>query len=485
MTARATPGGMDRRSFLLGALGGIAALSLAGCTPTPPAPSPTPTPTPTPTPVPTSTSRVPAPAAFVRSNWTADQFARGALSFDGVGTTDAIRESLTEPIDDRLFFAGEATSVDAPGTLHGAFDSGRRVALQIDEIAVLGERIAVVGAGIAGLTAARLLRERGHEVFVVEARNRLGGRIESVEDDDAIIELGPSFVDANAEDLLAELGDAGVATRDFDWLVESRTSDGQALPIDPVGAAAIATAGDWARARSFDTSLSVALDRSGARELSTEPDETGVSPAAWLTYALRSSVEPMTGAAPNRLSATRYVAPPTPAVRLVTGRLADYIDALAADLEVVLASPVRQITRTDDRASLRFESGESLAVDRVIVTAPLGVLKSDTITFEPQLPPRQRRAISVLGAGAVDVAWLRFDEAFWRGDASEPPTVLTQVGGTSAVAAWVDIGRPTNDPILLAVFADGSAERLAGLDDDAFLAEILPGLEGYAPTDSS
>jgi len=64
-------------------------------------------------------------------DWQADPFARGAYSFLRVGAADA-RERLAEPVDETLFFAGEATSSDDAGTVAGAFDSGyqssRRIA---------------------------------------------------------------------------------------------------------------------------------------------------------------------------------------------------------------------------------------------------------------------------------------------------------------------------------------------------------------------
>ncbi len=100
--------------------------------------------------------------------------------------------------------------------------------------------------------------------------------------------------------------------------------------------------------------------------------------------------------------------------RLVTGRLADYVDALAASVDVAVSSVVTRIAYDDRRVSLRLDSGESLTVDRAIVTVPLGVLKTDTLRFSPALPLLHQRAISVLGMGVVDIVWLRFESAFWR-----------------------------------------------------------------------
>ena len=63
-------------------------------------------------------------------DWRADPFARGAYSFVPAGAHDA-RAGLAAPTDDRVFWAGEATNVEAPMTVHGALDSGWRAAEEL------------------------------------------------------------------------------------------------------------------------------------------------------------------------------------------------------------------------------------------------------------------------------------------------------------------------------------------------------------------
>ena len=60
-------------------------------------------------------------------DWGADPFARGAYSYVCVGGSGS-RQALASPHDATLFFAGEATSHDAPGTVSGALESGERAA---------------------------------------------------------------------------------------------------------------------------------------------------------------------------------------------------------------------------------------------------------------------------------------------------------------------------------------------------------------------
>jgi monoamine oxidase len=71
--------------------------------------------------------------AFVH-NWQRDPFSRGAYSYVGVGHNDTTRRTLAAPLDDTLFFAGEATDTEGEAaTVTGALQSGARAAREVDE----------------------------------------------------------------------------------------------------------------------------------------------------------------------------------------------------------------------------------------------------------------------------------------------------------------------------------------------------------------
>ena len=474
---------MARRTFLAASLSGIAAVTLASCFPTEPHPSPTPPPTPSPTPTATAppTPGVPAPTAMRRSRWGADPFARGAFTFDAAGADRQLRSALAEPIGERIVIAGEATSMDAAGTWQGARASGLRAAADIIRLGEPGERVVVVGAGLAGLAAARALVDAEFEVVVVEARDRFGGRIDSVDDDgfDMPVELGGVFLTTDGP-LGAELTEASVGRRPFDPTVEARTADGASVPISDTGRQAIAEAQGWAAAQPRPQSLASALVGSGVVPLPATPDETGVSPADWLSHAIVSAVQPSTGATTARLAASavdleRFTEP----VDLITGRMADYVDALAEPLDIAVSSAVTRVVYDDRRVSLRLDTGESVTSDRAVITVPLGVLKTDTMRFSPSLPLLHQRAISLIGVGRLDTVWLQFEEPFWRSPGSDA-NVLTLVGTTPDVGVWFDVGAVAGDaPVLLGLIAADAATRLEELEDDEFLAAVLAGLVPY------
>lgn len=134
---------------------------------------------------------VPRPVDFVRSNWSRDPLAFCSYSYlRPTPYGSEIRQMLAEPAG-RIAFAGEATG-STPATVHGAIMAGRRAAGFAASELRSGMKVAVVGAGAAGLACAGSLLEKGLEPVVLEASDRIGGRVRSVDLNGSPVELGAS-----------------------------------------------------------------------------------------------------------------------------------------------------------------------------------------------------------------------------------------------------------------------------------------------------
>lgn len=478
---------IDRRTFLLISASGLTVAALAACTPQNPTPTSSPTPTGTPTP-----ALVPQPQKMQRTNWSTDPFASGSFSYQAIDSTPAQRGDLATPVLNRVFLAGEAVSESAPGTVQGAQTSGRAAATAVAAAAMPGERIAVIGAGIAGVSAASQLRAAGYTVIVIEARDRIGGRIDTVTGSDwpFPIELGPSFVrSATTPGLDEELSAADVATAPFVAAAETRDSSGQIVTVPDVGPRLLNAGLAWAATQPHDLSVADALVGSGAPTspptAPTEVTPAGEAPALtdvdWLGLELVTDLEMPTGASASKVSGW-YA--PTPSEisadaaneRIVLGGYSTLLTSMAADLDVMLSTIVTKVAYTADSVSLRMATGESVNVDRVVITVPLGVLKAGALEFSPPLPFPHRGAIASLGMGVVDKIWLRFDTPFWTTDAE----LWNVVGDGVDFPVWVNMLPLTGQPVLMGVTAADSALRLADKNDDAVLAAALKSLEPFA-----
>jgi len=463
---------VKRRTFLLGTASGFSVLALAACV--------TPVPVPTPSVVPSTLtpSRVPKPLSVSRTNWSADPYARGSFSYAAVGATPEHRVALGQAVDARVFFAGEATAVDEPGTVQGARASGLDAASRVQDVAAPGERITIVGAGIAGITAARQLVDAGFNVVVIEARDRIGGRIDTVNGDWPFpIERGPSFVHRTSDNFLNdELTALGVALLPFVRTPEVRTRSGAIVEASPLGAQAIAGALGWAGNQQQDVSVERALIDSREASLSTTADSDGLSDADWLEYEIGTKLKVETGATPSQQSAWYSTGSGTPEDdQIVVGGYSTVLAGDADGLELLLSSVVNRVAHDDGGVSLRLGTGESLSADRVILTVPLGVLQNAAIEFSPALPFAHRGAIAALGMGVLDKVWLRFDEPFWDTEAR----LWTVVGEDADFPVWVNMMPLTGEPVLMGMVAAENAARLSELGDEEFLAAALTALEPF------
>jgi polyamine oxidase len=321
-------------------------------------------------------------------------------------------------------------------------------------------RVIVVGAGIAGLTAADAARCAGAEVLVVEARDRIGGRIRTVPLGPGNIDLGGAWVHSPVGNPVAEaLALAGIATRNdgaygapmavwADGWVEAAgaTTVTAALQADwdPTEALAAIPESDrfvdgveWFLAdRGFEVRLAelarfTLLWLAGALVIAGPPDRISLAGAAAYTEGSGGNLVPVGG----------YVG---------------LVDLLAAGLDMRLGATVTRIDHAGEEVLVVTDRGV-FEGDRVILTLPLGVLKSGAVTFDPPIPDGHASAVERLAMGTEEKVAFRFPERFWPDSVWE----ITHVAEDRGFPAWFDFSRHVGAPSLVALYNPQSTPGLA------------------------
>jgi lysine-specific histone demethylase 1 len=79
-------------------------------------------------------NQVPDPVSSRVTHWSREEYSRGVYSYIAVGSSGEDYDTMSRPVEDILFFAGEATNRQHPSTIAGAFQSGLREAGRIDRL---------------------------------------------------------------------------------------------------------------------------------------------------------------------------------------------------------------------------------------------------------------------------------------------------------------------------------------------------------------
>jgi monoamine oxidase len=360
-------------------------------------------------------------------------------------------------------------------------------------------RVCVVGAGLAGLAAAWTLRRAGVEVTVLEARDRVGGRVHSLRmPGGAVAELGAEFVEHDHRVLAATAAALGVA------LAPAGMSYGDREPRGgrPVSRATL-------RAEVERLGQMVAECRPRLRETSVAAllEELPLDPAARDAIAARvqiSAAQPLDRLAASSLEHAGSTFDTHESMRVAGGNQRLAIELAAGLGEAVrLAAPVEAVRWGDGRV-LADAVGGTVECDASVVTVPASVL--DRIWFDPPLPEWKLGALDrvVYGhaaklhvpllAQAPPSAVMSVPDRYWtwtlRGEDGEPQPLISAFAGSAPALDGLGIARgPATWLARLALLRpdldlDGEGAVLSTWDDDPWArAAYSTRVPGWRPED--
>lgn len=376
-------------------------------------------------------------------------------------------------------------------------------------------RIVVVGAGIAGLTAAHRLVAAGRDVTVLEASERVGGRIRTVRapfHHDLRVEAGATHVVAEPE-LMRLVDEVGVrlveparpppmprvvvqggvrrvlGPEDPDPFDHALSDVERALPFPELLGHYFGELGLGDPRRSdWITPAHEVLD---GHDLASFLTAQGASPG--MAQVLTESIG--MGEPPSTVSAL-WIAQQVAAIRqeMGWGRAAGRVEggsdrfpeAVAAGLgdRVVLGARVARITARDDAYDVTFARAgavETIEAAHVIVAAHAPVVRE--IAFEPPLPDAATQALAAIQTSSVVRAWLEVDRRTWEdAGTSGAATSDEPFGGVRDETLLL----PGPSAVLGAYVSSANARTLAALGDETALARLIdlaerahPGLRAH------
>lgn len=330
--------------------------------------------------------------------------------------------------------------------------------------------VIVIGAGAAGLMAARQLQDAGRSVIVLDARNRIGGRIYTTTALGVPIDMGASWLEGANGNPVTNLATSfgmprvGVgekvalyakkkrwkrnqvsqARRNFNKWWDQAVNWGERVPDNDVS---------WAR---------------GLRAIGHPLDRMD----AGTRWFFRSEMEDEFGAGADELSLWW-----ADEDQVFGGK--DYMfpegyvgiaNGLAAGLDIQLNTAVSSVEYGDFGARVAA-AGQTFTGSRAIVTVPLPILQ--TMSFSPGLPAEQQQAMNRLGMGTLDKVALRFPSVTWP---KKPDLFGLATKRVAKVGEWWNMIRVTGQPILVALTAGQGAVWLERRSDSAVIKKVMKDL---------
>jgi monoamine oxidase len=357
--------------------------------------------------------------------------------------------------------------------------------------------VLVIGAGASGLAAARALVDAGQHVIVLEARDRIGGRVWTDRTfADIPIERGAEFIHGEQADTWALVGRAGLRTESFSrWqgrrivAEDGRLAGDELLHARPDLQRLFTLEQQLAEYRGQDCSLAEWLVANDYSPLAAHIADLRLAHSNCATPANISVAE---------LAHELRIADKGPGDFHILDGYDRALALLADGLDIRLGTAVTGIQWTEDGVQVETRGSEgvkgrrgeleatpshpftpspphSFRARHAVVTLPLALLQANAVAFDPPLPASKRAAIDALAMAPAMKLLLRFEERFWDAE-------MTFLSGRDPVPVWWTV-RP-DTPVLTGFITGPRAARLAAHGPEGALDQgmaALAAIFGAAP----